>query len=96
MYFALSRQDLKERVVQWDHSNPYMIRHGADGYCVHNDKQTRFCTVYDHRPAVCRGYSCRNDKRIWKDFDKMIPAEFKEGPEQVDEGASPAFRKQLR
>jgi Fe-S-cluster containining protein len=96
MYFSLSRQDLREHVVQWDHANPYFIRHGADGFCVHSSKETRFCTVYENRPAICRAYSCKNDKRIWKDFDKMIPQELQEGPEPTDEGASPALRKQLR
>ena len=26
---------------------------------------------YENRPSVCKKYSCANDKRIWKDFEKM-------------------------
>lgn len=75
LHFPLSKQDLDERVVKWDYLKPYIIRQSeADGYCVHNDRQTKGCTVYHHRPAVCRTYTCKNDKRIWIDFDKRIPA----------------------
>ncbi len=72
--FPLSFQDLDERVVQWDYGKPYMIRQKADGYCVHNDCGSNHCTVYNHRPATCRAYDCRNDKRIWLDFESRIPA----------------------
>jgi Fe-S-cluster containining protein len=72
--FPLSFQDLDERVVQWDYGKPYMIRQKADGYCVHNDCSSKHCTVYHHRPATCRAYDCRNDTRIWLDFENRIPA----------------------
>ena len=72
---ALSFQDLNERVVQWDYARPYHIRQREDGYCVHNNCQTRGCEVYEHRPAVCRSYDCRSDARIWKDFANRIPAD---------------------
>lgn len=75
LHFPLSKQDLDERVVKWDYLRPYIIRQSeSDGYCVHNDRVTKGCTVYHHRPAVCRTYTCKNDKRIWIDFDKRIPA----------------------
>lgn len=72
MHFALSRQDLEEGVVRWDLSRPYVIAQGQDGYCTHLDRGTHQCTVYKHRPLPCRGYDCRNDKRIWLDFEKKI------------------------
>lgn len=75
LHFPLSKQDLGERVVKWDYLNPYIIRQReSDGYCVHNEPATHGCTVYDVRPAVCRSYDCRKDKRIWVDFEKQIPA----------------------
>lgn len=70
--FALSVQDLDERVVRWDYGRPYTIARREDGYCVHNDDGA--CSIYPHRPAVCRTYDCREDRRIWLDFDKRIPA----------------------
>jgi Fe-S-cluster containining protein len=75
LHFPLSNQDLDERVVKWDYLKPYVIRQReTDGYCVHNDATTKGCTVYHHRPAVCRTYDCRKDKRIWIDFEQRIPA----------------------
>ncbi len=70
--FALSEQDLEERVIRWNLAIPYMIEHGDDGYCVHLDR-CKGCSVYEQRPVPCRGYDCRNDKRIWLDFQKRIP-----------------------
>jgi Fe-S-cluster containining protein len=72
--FPLSMQDLDERVVRWDYGHPYQIARREDGYCVHNVEGTCSCTVYAQRPAVCRSYDCRDDTRIWIDFEKRIPA----------------------
>ena len=74
MTFPLSPQDLDERSVEWDYSAPYAIRKGTDGYCVHSCPTTRRCLVYEHRPAICRTYSCREDERIWDDFERRISA----------------------
>lgn len=70
-----SAQDLDERVVHWDYGRPYQIRKRDDGYCVHSEPETRRCGIYERRPAICRTYDCRHDKRIWADFDKRILAE---------------------
>jgi Fe-S-cluster containining protein len=74
--FALSTQDLDEGVIRWDYGRPYMIRQrSSDGRCVHNHPDQHVCTVYHHRPAICRSYHCRDDKRIWKDYEGRIPAD---------------------
>lgn len=70
--FPLSAAEVDAGVVKWDIGHPYIVRHRADGYCVHNDPATRGCTVYGARPRVCRTYSCANDPRIWADFDNMV------------------------
>lgn len=73
--FALSTADLDEGVIRWDYGQPYMIRQRAsDAYCVHNDPDSHFCTVHAQRPRVCRIYDCRDDKRIWLDYDQRLPA----------------------
>jgi len=75
MSFGISTQDLDEGVIQFDYGQPYLIRQReSDGYCVHNDPQTHGCTVHAQRPRVCRKYDCRNDDRVWADYDKRIPA----------------------
>ncbi len=72
--FYLTKQDLDEGVARWDYGNPYWIRQGDDGYCVHCDPSTRGCTIYADRPHVCRRFDCRHDKRIWLDFEKRVVA----------------------
>jgi Fe-S-cluster containining protein len=67
--FALSKQDVREGVVKWDPGQPYMNARGSDGYCTHLDRCSGGCTIYNNRPIPCRGYDCRNDKRIWIDFE---------------------------
>ena len=71
LHFALTAGEVDAGKVRFDLGFPYMIRHDSDGYCTHNDRTTGFCGVYGDRPGVCRRYSCANDERIWKDFDKM-------------------------
>jgi Fe-S-cluster containining protein len=71
--FALSKQDVREGIVQWDFGQPYMIDQGVDGYCNHLDRSAHACTVWKNRPVPCRGFDCRKDTRIWLDFEKRIP-----------------------
>ena len=71
--FYLSKQDLGEGVVRWDVTRPYGILQREDGWCHHCDPVTKRCHVHEQRPLVCRGYDCREDARIWEDFEKAIP-----------------------
>jgi Fe-S-cluster containining protein len=71
--FFLAIQDLDEGVVKWDYSHPYWIRQGADGYCTHIEPEALVCLIHPHRPYTCRLYDCRQDKRIWIDFEGRIP-----------------------
>jgi prolipoprotein diacylglyceryltransferase/Fe-S-cluster containining protein len=70
--FALSRQDVEEGLIKWDFANPYVIAQGPDHYCQHLNRQQLNCSVHAHRPMVCRSYDCRQDNRIWLDFEKRI------------------------
>jgi len=73
--FVLNTQDLDEGMIRWDYARPYWIlQRPEDGYCIHNDAGTRRCTAYKDRPAPCREFDCRNDPRIWVDFERRIPA----------------------
>jgi Fe-S-cluster containining protein len=69
---ALSREDVQEGLVRWDLGQPYIIARDGDGYCVHLDRETYGCTVYAQRPIPCRGYDCREDERIWLDFENKV------------------------
>ncbi len=71
---ALSRQDIAEGQLAWEIDQPYRLARGPDGYCGHLGREDGRCQRYEHRPAVCRVYSCRTDPRIWLDFDARIPA----------------------
>jgi Fe-S-cluster containining protein len=89
--FSLSTEDLDEGVIRWDYGQPYLIRQRAsDGYCVHNDPETRFCTVHQVRPRVCRWYDCRKDPRIWVDYENRIPAPMFRGTFE-DKGRGSSF-----
>lgn len=70
--FALSKQDVYEGLIKWDLGRPYLIAQDKDGYCTHFARDTCGCTVREKRPVPCRGYDCRNDKRIWLDFENRI------------------------
>lgn len=74
LQFPLSLQDVTEGVVEWELGAPYMNKKGEDGYCVHCDGAAGGCDVYTNRPSICRTYSCKDDKRVWLDYDKRIPA----------------------
>lgn len=71
--FTLSVQDLDERIVRWDYARPYRVAKGGDGRCIHL-AEAGSCSIHASRPAACRAYDCRKDRRIWQDFDKWIPA----------------------
>ena len=36
------------------------------------DRATHRCGVYEQRPIPCRGYDCREDGRIWLDFERRV------------------------
>jgi hypothetical protein len=71
MVFALSAQDLQEGGIRWDLYMPYQIARRPDGACVHLGDDLR-CTIHDRRPAICRAFDCRKDRRIWDDFDRAV------------------------
>jgi hypothetical protein len=72
--FALSKQDVDERIVSWDFGRPYIIAHDEDGYCVHLNRETYGCAIYEHRPVPCCGFDCQNSEKwqLWLDFDNNI------------------------
>lgn len=70
---TLAAEDVREGRLQWDLLEPYTLPKLPSGYCVHHDPRSG-CTVYDDRPATCRVYDCREDRRVWLDYDNRVPA----------------------
>jgi len=70
---TLSAQDVAERALPFDILEPYKLPKAPDGQCACRAADGA-CTVYEHRPGACRAYDCRNDPRVWIDFDARIPA----------------------
>lgn len=77
--------------LKWDLGRPYYIRHESDGLCTHSERGTGKCGVHKDRPVFCRNYSCANDKRIWKDFEKM-----ELNHEWIDQNVNPTQPRALR
>ena len=73
LIFALTEQDVREGIVKWDPTKPYRILRDEKRYCVHLVDGR--CSIYENRPAVCRKLDCRNDRRMWMDFEGMVAAE---------------------
>ena len=69
--FALSVEEIEAGKIRWDLGNPYMIRQEKNCYCTHINNENKHCGIYEHRPSVCKKYSCVADGRIWKNFDRM-------------------------
>jgi hypothetical protein len=69
---ALSKEDVEEGVLRWELGRPYLLAHGTDHHCVHLDRGTHRCGAYDARPIPCRAYDCREDHRIWLDFEARV------------------------
>ena len=71
---ALSPQDIRERKLPFMIDQPYLLpRDPATKKCACMDNAGA-CTAYEHRPATCRTYDCREDARVWIDYEARIPA----------------------
>ena len=71
---ALSKQDLLERKLPFVIERPYELpRDPVTKKCACMDERGA-CTAYDVRPATCRTYDCREDRRVWIDYEARIPA----------------------
>jgi len=70
----LSRQDLLERKLPFVIDQPYLLpRDPVTKRCACMD-DSGACVAYEHRPATCRTYDCRDDRRVWLDYEARIPA----------------------
>lgn len=71
----LTDDEVRDGRLLWELSAPYELPRAADGRCLNLDAATGSCTVWAHRPEVCRRYTCADDGEIWSDFEAMVPTE---------------------
>jgi Fe-S-cluster containining protein len=89
---TLSPQDVQERKLKWELYEPYLLlRDKRTGYCRYL-RADAGCSAYEDRPATCRIYDCRGDRRVWLDWEKKIPAPMNEvfAPQVIPLGEWPA------
>jgi Fe-S-cluster containining protein len=71
---TLSPQDIAENRLRWELYEPYRLaKDRTTGYCRYL-RADAGCSAYEDRPATCRLYDCREDRRVWLDWDNKIPA----------------------
>lgn len=76
---ALNPHEVAAGTLRWNLEEPYMLsRETADGYCAHL-RAGGACECYGDRPASCREFDCRDDRRVWLDYELRIPAPMPEG-----------------
>lgn len=64
-YFELTPEKAEKKYTKkGDKENPRVLRHTDDEHyitaCMFLDKDTRNCTIYDARPAICREFPTQN------------------------------------
>lgn len=67
----LTAREVHSNLYRWNPKQPYSLRKNRLG-CIHLEAGTCRCNIYAERPQICQSYSCREDKRVWQDFDRMI------------------------
>jgi Fe-S-cluster containining protein len=76
---TLAPQDVAEGKLKWEIYEPYrMQKDKRTGYCRYL-RADAGCQVYEDRPATCRIYDCRDDPRVWLDWENKIPAPMADG-----------------
>jgi Putative zinc- or iron-chelating domain len=71
---ALTEDEIRAGKVEWNLFEPYSLsKNATTGYCA-NLACEGGCKVYDDRPGTCRKYDCRDDFRVWIDWERKIPA----------------------
>lgn len=72
----------REGIVGWNQGKAYLVEQGHDGCCTHLDRCGRGCTIHENRPVPYWALNCRNDRRIWLDFEERIHAPALDQPDR--------------
>ncbi len=73
MRVALTEEEVRAGKTEWVLNRPYELARGPGSPDCLYLREEKTCWNYAGRPSVCRSYDCRNDKRVWVDFEKRIP-----------------------
>lgn len=75
----LDSEDLKKGIVKTQRLSSRLgtiiAAKGKDDYCVHLDRETFKCKIYENRPIECRDYSCIDDNRINEEVRRALKME---------------------
>ncbi|QDZ40894.1 YkgJ family cysteine cluster protein [Euhalothece natronophila Z-M001] len=73
-YLEPSERPELEDYLSWEELKQYHDLVGEDGWCVHYQKETKTCGIYEQRPSFCR-VSAENFKRMFgvnrEEFDEF-------------------------
>ncbi|MDR2641330.1 MAG: YkgJ family cysteine cluster protein [Planctomycetaceae bacterium] len=64
----LNADEIESGQFDWNPRSPYSLHKNHSG-CVHLVQCK--CTIYHNRPATCYTYSCKNDPRIWLNYENI-------------------------
>ncbi|MEO5367671.1 MAG: YkgJ family cysteine cluster protein [Magnetococcus sp. WYHC-3] len=70
-HFALTREEAAGGRFRHRPDRPFFLAKGDDGQCVHLDRDTNTCAVWEHRPLRCRRYDCTLDPEFRAALDGM-------------------------
>jgi hypothetical protein len=62
--FALTKDEVKEGLIEHNPDRPFFIAREKDGYCPHLERDTLRCSVWSGRPLRCRKYDCTGDPDV--------------------------------
>jgi Fe-S-cluster containining protein len=65
----LNSEEAESGRFDWNPRMPYTMLKNHLG-CTYLSQGK--CLIYHHRPKTCFTYSCKNDRRIWEDYEKMV------------------------
>ncbi len=69
---VLTPEEAASGKYMWDVAFPYRLLTNDAGECVYLDSERRRCTIWADRPIVCRSYDCRDDGRIWSNYQSRM------------------------
>ena len=71
---VLSEEDVREGKLPFELHEPYVLERDRATKLCKCLRADGGCGAYEYRPAACRSFDCREDRRIWLDYENKILA----------------------